>query len=94
MSSEDGSVSGAGSLMRVALADAKRSIALLTTEACAPVSVPDVSADDRYNPDIDIEAALDKRSCILSVPICDTHSNQVLGVVQVMATGRSGFDRK
>ncbi len=85
VSSEDGSISGAGSLLRAPLADGRRSIALATAEARLPVHVSDLAGDQRYNADVDIEASLEARACLLSVPILAERDHSVLGVVQVRA---------
>ncbi len=82
MSSEDESVTGAGSLLRVPLADVKTSIAHATVEAGVSVHVHDLAADERYNADVDIEATLEARVCMMSVPVMD-EEGQVLAVVQV-----------
>jgi len=49
----------------------------------------------RYDPNVDIECARDQHACLLSVPIFDTDGEgEVIGVVQVLSQGASGFDRK
>ena len=46
--SDDGSVAGVGSLLRVPLADGGRNIALETAESRATVNIPDLNADGRW----------------------------------------------
>ena len=69
---------------------ADKGIAGATVKTGSTIIVPDVYADDRWNPDVDRRTGFKTRN-ILSVPLKD-YEGGLVGVLQVINKRRGGFD--
>ncbi len=69
---------------------ADKGIAGATVKSGSTIIVPDVYADDRWNPDVDRRTGFKTRN-ILSVPLKD-YEGGLVGVLQVINKRRGGFD--
>ena len=94
----DGNAGSIGCLFRIHPADAAVSLAAATVEEGSPITIPDLGADHRRHPTLDLKPWDDAVTSMISVPIkhklqvADEERQVVIGVLQVAAKGRGGVD--